>query len=198
MVRLPFRYRDLDIPNPKRYVSRSCLVPLGCSSMYPQCGGLPSLIAQLVHVLNSSTQGFVMTQHSLHASFHWHWMHRRGVCGKLACLPFTGMPRQRPSITVLVVQDVGCWTMSQDELKRRLMEPGYWTNKQLPDNQSPVQRREGMCNTYLPTQSTYDRLMYTIQAFIAQGMYVMLDYQVRSGPPLHRQLFSAIHVCACG
>jgi hypothetical protein len=30
---------------------------------------------------------------------------------------------------------------------------------------------------YLPSSSTYDRMMYTIQSFISQGMYVILDYQ---------------------
>lgn len=68
--------------------------------------------------------------------------------------------------------------MSQEDLRRRLMEPGFWTDKQLPSDPAAVQRPNGMCNTYLPSSSTYDRLMFTIQAFVAQGMYVMLDYQV--------------------
>jgi hypothetical protein len=32
---------------------------------------------------------------------------------------------------------------------------------------------------YLPSMDTYNRLMYHIQVFVAHGMYVMLDYQVR-------------------
>jgi hypothetical protein len=31
---------------------------------------------------------------------------------------------------------------------------------------------------YLPKVDTYNRLMYVLQVFISQGMYVMLDYQV--------------------
>jgi hypothetical protein len=31
--------------------------------------------------------------------------------------------------------------------------------------------------SYLPSSSTYARLMYTVQTIVSQGMYVMLDYQ---------------------
>ena len=35
----------------------------------------------------------------------------------------------------------------------------------------------GKCNTYLPKRNNQDRLLFTIQQFVAQGMYVVLDYQ---------------------
>jgi hypothetical protein len=68
--------------------------------------------------------------------------------------------------------------MDDESLRRRLMEPGTWTNKQIwPNNASPGQD-SGRCNSYLPNVDTYNRLMYTLQVFIANGMYVVLDYQV--------------------
>eukprot|EP00775_Hariotina_reticulata_P012217 gene12217-12355_t len=72
---------------------------------------------------------------------------------------------------------VSCWSMSQDDLKKRLLEPGAWTHKSLPWNPAQMPKSSGQCNTYLPSSSTYDRMMYTIQSFISQGMYVILDYQ---------------------
>lgn len=42
----------------------------------------------------------------------------------------------------------------------------------------PALRR--LARSYLPSSSTYDRLMFAIQAFVAQGIYVVLDYQVRA------------------
>ena len=30
---------------------------------------------------------------------------------------------------------------------------------------------------YLPNTNTYDRMVYTVQTFISQGIYVILDYQ---------------------
>jgi hypothetical protein len=62
------------------------------------------------------------------------------------------------------------------------MEPGFWTNKQLPANHAPLEPRwNNGCNTHLPNTDTYERMLWTIQVFISQGMYVILDYQPMVG-----------------
>ncbi|WIA18743.1 hypothetical protein OEZ85_003433 [Tetradesmus obliquus] len=78
---------------------------------------------------------------------------------------------------------VKCWDMSTEDKRRRLMAPGMWTKKQLPQNNAAIQRNSGYCNNYLPSSSTYARLMYTIQTIVSQGMYVMLDYQPMGTEP---------------
>jgi hypothetical protein len=35
----------------------------------------------------------------------------------------------------------------------------------------------GYCNQYLPQKSNYHRLFFVVQSLIAQGIYVVLDYQ---------------------
>lgn len=74
-----------------------------------------------------------------------------------------------------------CSALSVDFLKRRLISPHVvdkYSYKPLPGNVAPVRNtRTGSCNTYLPEQSGYSRLLFTIQTFISQGIYVVLDYQ---------------------
>jgi hypothetical protein len=68
--------------------------------------------------------------------------------------------------------------MSQEDLRKRLMEPGTWTNKALPPNRAAMgQKWNGGCNTNIPNTNVYERMLWTIQVFISQGMYVILDYQ---------------------
>jgi hypothetical protein len=68
--------------------------------------------------------------------------------------------------------------MSQEDLRKRLMEPGTWTNKALPTNRAAMgQKWSGGCNTNIPNTNVYERMLWTIQVFISQGMYVILDYQ---------------------
>ena len=78
--------------------------------------------------------------------------------------------------------DKECTPVTVDFLKRRLISPHVidkYIGKPIPGNVAPVPHRDGYCNTYLTdiSESGYDRLMFVIQAFIAQGMYVVLDYQ---------------------
>lgn len=74
-----------------------------------------------------------------------------------------------------------CSAVSVDFLKRRLISPHVvdkYSSKPLPGNVAPVRNtRSGTCNTYLPEKSGYSRLLFTIQTFISQGIYVVLDYQ---------------------
>lgn len=46
------------------------------------------------------------------------------------------------------LQTVKCWEISQEDLRRRLMEPGMWTNKALPNNHAVMDRPAGTCNRY--------------------------------------------------
>lgn len=77
--------------------------------------------------------------------------------------------------------DKDCSAVTVDSLKRRLISPhvvGKYGSKPLPGNVAPARNtRAGTCNTYLPEKSGYSRLLYTIQTFISQGIYVVLDYQ---------------------
>jgi hypothetical protein len=74
-----------------------------------------------------------------------------------------------------------CTAVSPDQLKRRLISPNVvdkYINMPLPGNVSPQRKRQpGFCNQYLPMRSNYHRLLFVAQSFIAQGMYVVLDYQ---------------------
>jgi hypothetical protein len=79
-----------------------------------------------------------------------------------------------------VVRD--CAPTTEDELRERVVDPKLWAvkaNKALPANLSPLFNSAGStsCNTYLPAKSNKDRLLFVMQQFIAQGMYVVLDYQ---------------------
>jgi hypothetical protein len=47
---------------------------------------------------------------------------------------------------LLFLQTHKCWEMSQEDLRRRLMEPGKWTDKPLPYNDAKVDRPTGVCN----------------------------------------------------
>jgi hypothetical protein len=74
-----------------------------------------------------------------------------------------------------------CTQVSGDQLKKRLISPNVldrYISKPLPGNVSPMKKADARyCNQYLPTASNYHRLLFVVQQFIAQGMYVILDYQ---------------------
>lgn len=42
--------------------------------------------------------------------------------------------------------EVKCWDISTEDLRRRLMEPGFWTAKSLPANKAIVTQGTGWCN----------------------------------------------------
>ncbi|KIZ07795.1 hypothetical protein MNEG_0153 [Monoraphidium neglectum] len=78
--------------------------------------------------------------------------------------------------------DKACYPVTPEQLKRRLISPHMldtYSSKQLPGNVSPQRKRQnGYCNQYLPGgSSSYHRLLFVMQSIIAQGMYVILDYQ---------------------
>lgn len=92
-------------------------------------------------------------------------------------LPFIWRDLQMPPKNL----DKDCTPVSVDFLKRRLISPHVvdkYAAKPLPGNVSPMRNiKQGYCNTYVPQTSGYDRLLFVTQQFIAQGMYVILDYQ---------------------
>lgn len=77
--------------------------------------------------------------------------------------------------------DKDCTPVTPDFIKRRTISPNVvnqYINKPLPGNPSPQRKpNPGYCNQYLPKGSNYDRLLFVAQSLIAQGMYVILDYQ---------------------
>lgn len=77
--------------------------------------------------------------------------------------------------------DKDCSPVGLADLKARLISPHLadkFRHKPMPGNVAPMANtKPGMCNTYLPAASGWDRLLFVMQAFIAQGMYVVLDYQ---------------------
>ena len=74
-------------------------------------------------------------------------------------------------------RDTACWHSSEEDVKKKATDPakGY-VNKAFRTNPAPMSNRDGWCNTYLPNNG-WDRLLWVTQYFIAQGMYVVLDYQ---------------------
>jgi aryl-phospho-beta-D-glucosidase BglC (GH1 family) len=82
-----------------------------------------------------------------------------------------------------VVSDVvrECAPTTVDDLKKRVTDPNKFSvaqTKQIPGNVSPLfNKQEGYCNTHLPGTNNMDRFLFVIQQFIAQGLYVVLDYQ---------------------
>jgi hypothetical protein len=54
-----------------------------------------------------------------------------------------------PSLWHGCLQTHKCWDMSQEDLRRRLMEPGTWTDKQLPYNDAKISRDKGVCNGWV-------------------------------------------------
>ena len=44
---------------------------------------------------------------------------------------------------------------------------------------APPLRQSGMCNDYLPSSSTLDRLVYVVQFYLNNGFYVLLDNHLR-------------------
>jgi hypothetical protein len=73
-----------------------------------------------------------------------------------------------------------CTQMPTGQMRSRLMDPqdsAAYIRKVLPGNVAPMPNPSGKCNTYLPKRNNQDRLLFVIQQFVAQGMYVVLDYQ---------------------
>ena len=81
--------------------------------------------------------------------------------------------------------DKDCSPVAPEVLKRRLISPHVvdkYMSKALPGNVAPQKKRSaGYCNQYLPNRSGFHRLLFTLQSFIGQGMYVILDYQPMVG-----------------
>jgi len=79
------------------------------------------------------------------------------------------------------ILDKDCDPVTIDFIKKRTISPHVlkkYLHKPLPGNVSPQKKRNaGYCNQYLPQTSNYHRLMFTAQSLIAQGIYVVLDYQ---------------------
>eukprot|EP00877_Chromochloris_zofingiensis_P000949 jgi/Chrzof1/10855/Cz05g14190.t1 len=73
---------------------------------------------------------------------------------------------------------VRCTAISPWDLRNRLLEPGWLTINTLPDNVGYMApKTPNYCNTNIPNTNTYERLLWTVQVLISQGMYVVLDYQ---------------------
>jgi hypothetical protein len=93
-------------------------------------------------------------------------------------LPYTHRNLQNTQVSDVIRE---CASTDEEQLKKRVTDPDKWEaakNKEMPNNVSPMfNRQAGNCNTYLPAGSNMDRFLFVIQQFIAQGMYVVLDYQ---------------------
>ena len=74
-----------------------------------------------------------------------------------------------------------CQPMYNADLKKRLINPknyNTYKNHLLPGNNCPLNNNQfGVCNTYVPSQSTWARFLWTVQVFVSQGFYVVIDYQ---------------------
>jgi len=92
-------------------------------------------------------------------------------------LPFTWKDLDMPPRSF----EKDCSPLTADAFKQRLISPHLLSRharKPLPRNVAPIKNsRKGTCNTYLPTTTGFDRLLFVTQALISQGMYVVLDYQ---------------------
>jgi aryl-phospho-beta-D-glucosidase BglC (GH1 family) len=74
-----------------------------------------------------------------------------------------------------------CDPVSYQFLRDRLISPHVldkYRHLELPGNAVPLRNDQpGYCNTYVPNDDGWDRLLFVVQTFVAQGMYVVLDYQ---------------------
>lgn len=73
------------------------------------------------------------------------------------------------------------------QLKRRVTDPRlHPVARPLPEPPIKVPRPGGdkQCNSYMPDGTGLDRLLWSLQAFNAHGMYVILDYHASSGQSL--------------
>jgi aryl-phospho-beta-D-glucosidase BglC (GH1 family) len=77
--------------------------------------------------------------------------------------------------------DKDCTPVTAEFIKKRTISPHVlhkYAAKALPGNVSPMRKvKAGYCNQYLPQKSNYHRLLFVAQSLIAQGIYVILDYQ---------------------
>ena len=51
-------------------------------------------------------------------------------------------------------------------------------NQPVPQRASPAAQTPGVCNDYLPSDTTIDRFVWVVQYFTANGFYVLLDNQL--------------------
>lgn len=80
----------------------------------------------------------------------------------------------------------GCQVMSESALRHGLVPSGAAMPAVLPPLSSPAPALNGMCSAYLPSNSTFDRLVYTAQFFAKNGFYVVLDNHINTDDTLLR------------
>lgn len=59
---------------------------------------------------------------------------------------FAGLLQRFLTAALSLLQTHKCYEWSQEDLRRRLMEPGSWTNKKLPGNNAKPDRPSDVCN----------------------------------------------------
>lgn len=62
-----------------------------------------------------------------------------------------------------------------------LRAPGVARKIMSPPNTPLPQPRNGQCNAYFPASSTLDRLLWTVQKVVSEGMYCLVDYHPMGG-----------------
>ncbi|KAI8468681.1 MAG: glycoside hydrolase superfamily [Monoraphidium minutum] len=92
-----------------------------------------------------------------------------------------------------------CRPSPEWQLKRRLTDPLFYPSaKALPPPAISIPRPGGpkACNSYFPEGTGLDRLMWTLQIFNANGIYVILDYHASSGSALETDAISSADLFA--
>ncbi|CAL5224001.1 g6619 [Coccomyxa viridis] len=65
----------------------------------------------------------------------------------------------------------------------KAMAQGVYANGKPQPPQTPPPVSDGVCNDYLPNDSTYNRYVWVVRYFASQGFYVVLDHQSLNGGP---------------
>lgn len=78
-------------------------------------------------------------------------------------------------------QTQSCSAVTDQAILSSVTKPGQSnipSNQQIPQRASPAAQTPGVCNDYLPSDTTIDRFVWVVQYFTANNIYVLLDNQL--------------------
>ncbi|WP_068470682.1 cellulase family glycosylhydrolase [Candidatus Protochlamydia phocaeensis] len=73
-----------------------------------------------------------------------------------------------------------CTFDSQSDIQASVTDPSVPVDgKTIPPQVAPPQRQAGMCNSYLPNDTTLNRFLWVVNFFAQNGFYVLIDNHLR-------------------
>jgi aryl-phospho-beta-D-glucosidase BglC (GH1 family) len=97
-------------------------------------------------------------------------------------LPFTFRDLELKPIS----KAISCSVSTKQEFIHKLTPPHYKSNKQIPYFPSN-NKLNGICNDYIPMDSTLKRLQWVVSTFTRNNMYVILDYHPMGTEPVSKE-----------